>query len=151
MAADPEMTLQGAINQAGEMIRERFRKFRSELDATKKTQQPIAPPTSSGIISSLIAFVTSFGSSTKTSSSPSSLGDSSDDVEKPVVNSENDSEIRKVLLNWVAGTIHWAYEVECFFCPNVDGDDHSQSSGKKKRGGEVRDYGWVFLIKEHRV
>jgi hypothetical protein len=54
---------------------------------------------------------------------------------------------RKILLNWVRGVIHWAYEADYFY-PSLDGDDPGKSEGRKRKGNEVRDYGWVFLIKE---
>ncbi|KXN91305.1 hypothetical protein AN958_01279 [Leucoagaricus sp. SymC.cos] len=148
MEADPEMTLQGAINCTGEMIRQRVKELKAELDATKiKASSQPKPATSSISLGSLVSLFPSFGGSTNTSQGKIPQPDSSDNDS---VNVDNDTEIRKVLLNWVIGTVHWAYEAEYFY-PNVEGDDQSSSGRNRKRGSEVRDYGWVFLIKENTV
>lgn len=68
----------------------------------------------------------------------------------PSQNEDDSLDIRRKLVNWVAGTIHWAYEVEYFF-PNIDDEGKTQSGVRRKRGGEIRDYGWIFLINGEEV
>ena len=148
MASDPEMTLQGAINSSGEIIRQRMAELKTELDILSSTTKalstnPKSATMTSGFKSSLspiISLLPSFNSS-NSQRGPSCLEDISYST-----NGVLEGEIRRMLLNWVVGTVHWAYEVEYFY-PNVEGETSGGESGKK-RGSEVRDYGWVFLIKE---
>ena len=149
MASDPEMILQGAINSSGEIIRQRIAELKVELDILSSrtkilSTNPESTTMTLGFKSSLnpiVSLLPSFGGSNlQPSSTYSEISCSS--------NGDLEGETRKVLLNWVMGTVHWAYEVEYFY-PNVEGETrHSGGSSGKKRGSEVRDYGWVFLIKE---
>lgn len=149
MASDPEMILQGAINSSGEIIRQRIAELKVELDIlSSRTKILSTNPESTTMtlgfkssLNSIVSLLPSFGSSNlQPSSTCSEISCSS--------NGDSEGETRKVLLNWVMGTVHWAYEVEYFY-PNVEEETrHSGGSSGKKRGSEVRDYGWVFLIKE---
>lgn len=112
-------TVQGGVNMIGEMIRLRMVELKRELENEEEEGKE-----DNGLLTSI--FSPFF--------SPSSSSSSNNN------NDDKDLEIRKTLWNWVSGIIHWAYEVE-YFTPNLEGN-----MNKKKRGGEVRDYGWVFLI-----
>jgi len=147
MASDPEMTLQGAINSSGEIIRQRMAELKAELDILSSTTKvpstnPKSATMTSGFkcsLSSIVSLLPSF--------SPQ-RGPSCSEKISYSTSGISEREIRKVLLNWVVGTVHWAYEVEYFY-PNVEGETPlSDGESGKKRGSEVRDYGWVFLIKE---
>ncbi|KAJ3576331.1 hypothetical protein NP233_g505 [Leucocoprinus birnbaumii] len=163
MAADLEMTLQGAINCAGEMIRQRVIELNTELALLSSNAAATSPLNSSAAaaavgtlkssLSSFVSMLPSLGSFTddqKTVTPASSGGPGTSvttDVTLPglerVRDKEREDEIKKVLVNWLRGAVHWAYEVEYFYPINAEG-----SGNGKKRGSEVRDYGWVFLIKE---
>lgn len=115
-------TVQGVVNMIGEMIRLRMVELKRELE-NEKEREGKEEKEVNGLLTSIFS---PFFSSSSSSSSNN--------------NDDKDLEIRKTLWNWVSGIIHWAYEVE-YFTPNLEGN-----MNKKKRGGEVRDYGWVFLI-----
>ena len=149
MASDLEMTLQGAINSSGEIIRQKMAELKAELDILSSSTRitstnPKSATMTSGFkssLSSIASFLPSFSSST------SQRGPLCSEEISYSTSGVSEGEMRKVLLNWVVGTIHWAYEVEYFY-PNVEGETPLPGSESgKKRGSEVRDYGWVFLIK----
>lgn len=140
-AGDPEMTLQGAINASGEMIRQRIMQLKNELEALKNPSRGNGSSNETGgILSSIFPSFFSTPSSSSSQNNIDTTVNTDDDL-------NIDSEIQRTLWNWVTGTIHWAYEVE-YFAPDfeLDGEQH-QSGGRRKKGGEIRDYGWVFLIK----
>ncbi|XP_006456455.1 hypothetical protein AGABI2DRAFT_122351 [Agaricus bisporus var. bisporus H97] len=115
-------TVQGGVNMIGEMIRLRMVELKHELE-NEKEREGKEEKEVNGLLTSIFS---PFFSSSSSSSSNN--------------NDDKDLEIRKTLWNWVSGIIHWAYEVE-YFTPDLE-----RNMNKKKRGGEVRDYGWVFLI-----
>ncbi|KAF9441304.1 hypothetical protein P691DRAFT_813201, partial [Macrolepiota fuliginosa MF-IS2] len=127
LTADPTLTLQGGVNIIGGMIRDRTAQLKDELETLK--YQPQSPLNkTSGVLASILS---PFFTGTQDAAS----NDSND----------GDPEIRRTLVNWVMGTIHWAYEAEYFF-PKLE-DEPSESGSRRNRGGEIRDYGWIFLIK----
>jgi len=124
--------------------------LKTELDILSSTTKalstnPKSATMASGFkssLSSIISLLPSFNSSN------SQRGPSCSEDISYSTSGVSEGEIRRMLLNWVVGTVHWAYEVEYFY-PNVEGETPlSGGESGKKKGSEVRDYGWVFLIKE---
>ncbi|KAF9449365.1 hypothetical protein P691DRAFT_791235 [Macrolepiota fuliginosa MF-IS2] len=126
LSADPTLTLQGGVNIIGGMIRDRTAQLKDELETLK--HQPQSPLNkTSGVLASILS---PFFTGTQDAVPSNSNG--------------GDTEIQRTLVNWVTGTIHWAYEVEYFF-PKLE--DEQGPGSRRRRGGEIRDYGWIFLIK----
>jgi hypothetical protein len=132
------MTLQAAIAIAGEMIRQRMIQLQTEVYQTGNEDEG---GDSGGILANIF-------SSFFTAQDSSSSITTKTNTKTPRDDGANDktAEIRKTIWNWVTGIIHWAYEVK-YFSPDIaDDGDEGGAKKKKKRGSEIRDYGWVFLI-----
>ena len=114
------LSIQGAMNLAGSMIKDAFSSFCTLEDELIESLQP-----SQSILTSLSSL---FEWKTKTKGSGPSYSNPTDPA-KVDARLEDVKRYFQALKDCIAGSMHWVYETELFF-------------GKK--GGEVRSFGWVF-------
>lgn len=113
------ISLQGAVNLAGNMIKDAFATFRSlehsllESIDPKKSAITIGLPILSWVWASIV---------------PPSNNNSSETVSKETLTVVQNYITR--LKDCIVGTVNWLYETELYF-------------GKK--GSEIRTFGWVFI------
>ncbi|KAF8063271.1 isoprenoid synthase domain-containing protein [Lyophyllum atratum] len=129
IANDKRLSLQGALNLAGILIKQMFDSF---IETEKSLFCPPTPPQSNhfgnGSLSSYWTWISSTRLATPPASpgpDPSNMADGGDlarlgDLPSYV----------QTLRDCIVGTINWAYETELYF-------------GRK--GEEIRTFGWVFL------
>lgn len=120
------LSLQGAVNLAGSMIKDMFDSF---IDTEKSL---FGHPRSSHINTSRTNILSSpwswFTSSRSIAPSESLVPNSKEDDE--LVHLGDLPSYVQTLKDFIVGTINWSYETEMYF-------------GKK--GEEIRTFGWVFL------
>jgi len=114
------ISLQGAVNLAGNMIKDAFATFRSLEHSLLESVDPKKGAIGSSFLSSVWTFVF-----------PSSNSNNSSDSE--TVSNETLTVVQNYitrLKDCIVGTVNWLYETELYF-------------GKK--GSEIRTFGWVFI------
>ena len=111
------ISLQGAVNLAGNMIKDAFAKFcsleHSLLESVDPNKGAIGLPVLSWVWTSLV---------------PSGNDSSSETVNEETLSAVQNYITR--LKDCIVGTVNWLYETELYF-------------GKK--GSEIRTFGWVFI------
>jgi hypothetical protein len=111
------ISLQGAVNLAGNMVKDAFATFcsleHSLLESVDPKQGPVGLPVLSWVWTSFV---------------PSSNNNSSETVSNETLIAVQDYITR--LKDCMVGTVNWLYETELYF-------------GKK--GSEIRTFGWVFI------
>jgi len=114
--AQRNLSIQGAINQAGNMIKEAMASFYATERALLESLDP-QKPSNNRVFSWLISFF----SAPETTPVPFGEEKATREVVERYI---------QVLKDCIVGVMHWLYETELFF-------------GKK--GAEIRTFGWVFI------
>lgn len=130
--AQRRLTVQGALNLAGTMIKQMFDSFHALERSLLDPPTPTPPPSNHSGNATLFAYRNwiSFAPAATPPSPPSTTRAPNVKYDGGLLFLDDLPSYVQVFKDCIVGTINWAYETELYF-------------GKK--GEEIRTFGWVFL------